>query len=163
MAGSLRLAKILLVAMVAFFTSLVVFNNLTDYYSNFYFVQHVLMMDTTFPDNAGMWRSINSPFLHHAFYAFLIASEVAVALLAIWGVVKLWGSRNDGSVFNRAKAPAVWALVSGIALWFGGFIAVGGEWFLMWQSGVWNGQEAAFRIVTVFGLILLFLVQDDQS
>jgi predicted small integral membrane protein len=31
------------------------------------------------------------------------------------------------------------------ALWFVGFMVVGGEWFLMWQSSTWNGQEAAFR------------------
>ena len=31
------------------------------------------------------------------------------------------------------------------ALWFVGFVVVGGEWFLMWQSATWNGQEAACR------------------
>ena len=30
-------------------------------------------------------------------------------------------------------------------MWFVGFVVVGGEWFLMWQSATWNGQEAAFR------------------
>ena len=44
----------------------------------------------------------------------------------------------------------------GICLWFVGFIAVGGEWFLMWQSKIWNGQDAAFRMFTMLFLILLY-------
>jgi predicted small integral membrane protein len=39
-----------------------------------------------------------------------------------------------------------------------GFIAVGGEWFLMWQSTTWNGIEAAFRYVTLAGLAMLVLL-----
>jgi predicted small integral membrane protein len=38
---------------------------------------------------------------------------------------------------------------------------VGGEWFLMWQSKNWNGQDAAFRMFAVVGIVLLFLVQQD--
>ena len=57
----IRLSKISLVASSAFFLLLVVFNNLTDYGSNFEFVRHVLSMDTTFPGNQGMWRALNSP------------------------------------------------------------------------------------------------------
>ena len=49
-----RLAKVLLAAAVGFYLALVVFNNLTDYGSNYVFIQHVLAMDTTFPGNAGM-------------------------------------------------------------------------------------------------------------
>ena len=41
------------------------------------------------------------------------------------------------------------------------FLSVGGEWFLMWQSKNWNGQDAAFRMFTVIGIVLLFLVQQD--
>jgi predicted small integral membrane protein len=41
------------------------------------------------------------------------------------------------------------------------FLSVGGEWFLMWQSKNWNGQDAAFRMFTVVGIVLLFLVQQD--
>ena len=46
-------------------------------------------------------------------------------------------------------------------LWFTGFIAVGGEWFLMWQSEKWNGQNAAFRLVVIIGITLVYLVQPD--
>lgn len=31
----------------------------------------------------------------------------------------------------------------------------------MWQSPTWNGQEAAFRMFTVVGLVLLIVLQPD--
>ena len=48
-----RAAKLLLLAGIALDYTLVVFNNLTDFDSNYQFVRHVLMMDSTFPDNHG--------------------------------------------------------------------------------------------------------------
>ena len=48
-----RIAKLLLLAGIALFYSLVVFNNLTDFNSNYQLVRHVLMMDTTIPGNHG--------------------------------------------------------------------------------------------------------------
>lgn len=36
-----------------------------------------------------------------------------------------------------------------------GFIAVGGEWFSMWQSKDWNGLEAATRVFLLSGVVLL--------
>ena len=44
----LRTAKVLLMAGVAIFYTLLVFDNSTDYDSNYQFVRHVLMMDSTF-------------------------------------------------------------------------------------------------------------------
>ncbi|MDP9041719.1 MAG: DUF2165 domain-containing protein [Bacteroidota bacterium] len=41
---------------------LVVFGNITDYFTNFLFVEHVLKMDTTFPENHIHYRSINECF-----------------------------------------------------------------------------------------------------
>ncbi len=58
---AIRSCKMLLLAAMAFFFTLVVFNNLTDFDSNYQFVRHVLMMDSTFPGNHGMWRAIRAP------------------------------------------------------------------------------------------------------
>lgn len=38
-------------------------------------------------------------------------------------------------------------LTLGFTLWFAGFMIVGAEWFQMWQSTTWNGQQAAFRFI----------------
>ena len=156
-----RYSKVILVAAAALFASLVAFNNLTDYGSNYDFVHHVLKMDTTFPGNRAMWRAVESPALYHASYVLIIAIEILVAVLCWLGGFRLLSAIRDANRFNRAKGVAIAGLTLGIVLWFTGFITVGGEWFLMWQSQTWNGQQAAFRFVVVLGLVLVYLVQPD--
>jgi predicted small integral membrane protein len=48
-------------------------------------------------------------------------------------------------------------------MWLLAFLGAGGEWFLMWQSKSWNGQDAAFRMFTVIGMVLLLLAQPEQE
>ncbi len=158
-----RASKIALVWAVALFSSLVVFNNVTDYGSNYQFVAHVLKMDTTFPDNRGMWRALDSSFIHHTLYGLIILIEAVVAVLCWLGGWRLFRSIHDPVDFNRTKGIAILGLTLGILLWFSGFITIGGEWFLMWQSDTWNGQQAAFRLVVVLGVTLLYLVQPDDE
>jgi|HubBroStandDraft_1064217.scaffolds.fasta_scaffold39868_2 predicted small integral membrane protein len=38
-------------------------------------------------------------------------------------------------------------------------IRVESEWFLMWQSKMWNGQEEAFRMFAIVGVVFLIVVQ----
>jgi len=156
-----RISKITLVWAVAFFASLVVFNNLADYGSNYQFVNHVLRMDTLVSGESARWRAINSAALHQAFYCLVIFVEAIVAVLCWMGGFRLYRSVNDAARFNKAKGIAIAGLTLGILLWFTGFITLGGEWFLMWQSSEWNGQQAAFRLVVVLGITLLYLVQSD--
>jgi predicted small integral membrane protein len=33
----------------------------------------------------------------------------------------------------------------------------------MWQSKTWNGQDAAFRMFTVVGIVLLLVALPDQD
>jgi predicted small integral membrane protein len=65
--------------------------------------------------------------------------------------------------FNKAKRVAVAALTLAMLMWLVAFLSVGGEWFLMWQSKSWYGQDAAFRMFTVIGLVLLFVAQPDSE
>ena len=46
-------------------------------------------------------------------------------------------------------------------MWLVAFLAIGGEWFLMWQSRAWNGQEEAFRNFATVGIVFLILLQPD--
>jgi hypothetical protein len=41
--------------------------------------------------------------------------------------------------------------------------AVGGEWFAMWQSEVWNGQQPAFRICVFILLCTLIVGQKEYD
>ncbi|MGR2705791.1 hypothetical protein B7453_03425 [Pseudomonas sp. IB20] len=159
-----RYAKIILTLVLAAFAGLVAFNNITDYGSNFAFVKHVLSMDTTFPDNAAMYRSITTPGLWHAAYALIILGEALTALLLAWGALSLWRARHAPAIaFNRAKAGATTGLALGFLVWFFGFMVVGGEWFLMWQSHQWNGQEAAFKFYMAILGVQIFLNQPDTD
>ena len=159
-----RAAKLLLLAGVALFYSLVVFNNLTDFDSNYQFVHHVLAMDSTFPGNHGMWRAIPSQAFHLAFYLGIIAWEIATTILLWWGVVRLFRAlRVSAKAFNAAKGFPVMALTLSLLMWLVAFLSVGAEWFLMWQSHTWNGQEAAFRMFAVVGVVLLIMLQPDTE
>ena len=159
-----RAAKLLLLAGIALFYTLVVFNNLTDFDSNYQFVHHVLMMDSTFPGNHGMWRALPSPAFHLVFYVGIIAWEVATMILLWWGaMVLLRALRLPAAAFNAAKRVPVMALTLSMLMWLVAFLTVGAEWFLMWQSHTWNGQEAAFRMFAVVGLVLLIVLQADAE
>lgn len=160
----IRTAKTLLVLAIAFYYTLVVLNNTTDYDSNFQFIRHVLMMDSTFPNNSGMWRAINSPAIHTLFYISIIAWEALTMFLCWWGGIKL--ARNlkaPVATFQQAKNIAIAGLTLSLLMWFIAFLTIGAEWFLMWQSPTWNGQEAAFRMFTVVGIVLLLLVTKDDE
>ena len=160
---TIRISKLLLVAGIALFYVLVVFNNVTDFGSNWLFVQHVLAMDTTLQGNHGMWRALSQPGVKLAFYLSIIAWEIVTMALLVWAVVKLGRALNGtDEEFQRAKGVAVVALTASLLMWLIAFLAVGGEWFLMWQSKIWNGQEEAFRMFTVIGIVLVYLVQPEK-
>ncbi len=159
-----RLAKCLLLSAVALFYTLVVLNNATDYDSNFQFVHHVLLMDSTFPGNHGLWRALPQTGLQTAFYLGIIGWETATAFLLWWGAARLFRHlRAPAAVFEHAKTVGVGALTLGALLWFVAFLTVGGEWFLMWQSPTWNGQEAAFRMFASLMLVLLFVTRPEHD
>lgn len=161
---SLRVAKIALVLAVALFYSVVVFNNLTDYDSNYQFVRHALMMDSTFPNNRAMWHAVNSPTIHTIFYISIILWESITMILCGWGALRLArAATTTAATFNQAKRVSVVALTVGLLMWLVAFLIVGAEWFLMWQSKSWNGQEAAFRMFTIMGIILIFLALPDSD
>jgi predicted small integral membrane protein len=153
-----RISKCALLLGVTLYYSLVVFNNTTDYDSNYQFVRHVLMMDTTLPGNRGLWRAIDSPVVHTLFYGAIILWEALTGLLCAWGAIRMLRRlRAPAHAFQRSKSLAIAALTLGCLQWLVAFLCVGGEWFLMWQSHTWNGQDAAFRMFAVLGLVLLYI------
>jgi predicted small integral membrane protein len=72
--------------------------------ANFQFVQHVPEMDTTFPGNPLLWRSLRWVPLQHAAYLGIIAAELSLAL----GVL-LWLTGFEvigGEYFLMRQSPA---------------------------------------------------------
>jgi predicted small integral membrane protein len=161
---TLRAAKAAMVAAVALFASLVAFDNVTDYGTNFAFVQHVLSMGTIYPSSTINYRAVTDPALHHAAFALIIAMEIAVAGLCWAGAfVLVRHIRSDAHAFNRVKGVAVAGLLVGFLLWQVGFMSIGGEWFGMWMSAQWNGVPGAFRFVATIALVLIFVAMPDGA
>ena len=159
-----RYAKIIMSLSLAAFCLLVTFDNIADYGTNYLFVQHVMSMDTTFPGNTLMYRSITDPVLWQLAYALVIAAEGVTGILFLAGAIRLIRLRNaSGAAFNQGKSLVIAGCLLAFLVWFLGFMVVAGEWFDMWQSKDWNGQDAAFRFyVTVLGVLIFVSLPDSD-
>src|ERR1700722_8975334 len=149
-----------MVAALAAFALIVAYDNIVDYDSNYEFVRHVLSMDTTFGTSVLKNRAISNETIWHAAYAVIIGAEGMTGLLLAFGaLVLLRRLKSPAGLFNRAQA---WAGV-GFGIWFFGFLVIAGEYFAMWQSKIWNGQEAAFRITAVILAVLIYVSLPDED
>jgi predicted small integral membrane protein len=158
----MRFVKAAMTAAIAALMSLVAFGNVTDYGTNFAFVQHVMSMDTLFPTTTITYRAITSPVLHHAVYDIIIATEIVIALACWLGALALLRARRaPAKAFNRAKTLALAGLTLGFLLYQFGFITLAGEWFGMWMSQQWNGVPSAFRYLMIILVVLIFVAMPD--
>jgi predicted small integral membrane protein len=162
--GTLPFAAAVLVALNGLYMAFVAFGNITDFDTNQPFVQHVLSMDTTnFGAEPGtnldpdvMWRAIENETVQDLAYLGVIVWETLTALVLLGSLVFWARGRDDG--YARARAASTIGLLMLVALFFGGFIGIGGEWFQMWKSQAWNGLDPAFRN-SVLAMITLVVVQ----
>lgn len=160
--SNLRLAQIILSALLAVYGLLVALTNASDYGVNFEFVRMVAGMSDTFGAMKS-GRSIHHPVLLHGMYVLLIAAEAGSGLLCARGAWQMWRARHAPEIlFEAGKRSAVLGLLLGLTLWFGAFVIVGGEWFLMWQSKTWNAQATAFSLSVFYAIALLILLQKDN-
>ena len=156
-----RLIKILFSCVVALYVSLVCFNNIFDYKSNFPFIRMVATMEDTFSKERNGWRSINTMLWHHVLFILILMWELSVTFFMWLGSLRMIRKlRSAGTEFKQAKKYTSVGLALGVLLWFGVFITIGGEWFLMWQSKTWNAQTTAFFLTACF---LLFLIHHNQE
>ncbi|MBH1936619.1 DUF2165 domain-containing protein [Streptomyces sp. AV19] len=154
--GGLPVAATALTATVAVYILLVVLGNVTDFDTNRDFVRHVLAMDTTYRDEDLMWRAVTSRTLQDLAYLLIIAWEAATAAVLLAATAR-WARALRRGGYERARRTATLGLVMFLLLFGLGFIAIGGEWFAMWQSPRWNGLAAAQRNFLVAGLTLLVI------
>jgi Predicted small integral membrane protein (DUF2165) len=127
-----------------------------------------MMMDSTFPQNQGMWRAINQPWVHTFSCLSIIAWEVVTMLLCWWGgFAMIRALHAQASTFHLAKRVAIGALTLGLSMWLVAFLSVGAEVVfdvatedLGWPrvrishvcrcgSGVVTGVSAGFRPTAV--------------
>ncbi|MEU9454748.1 DUF2165 domain-containing protein [Streptomyces sp. NPDC048277] len=155
---ALSLAAAVLTGTVALYIALVALGNITDFGTNQAFVQHVLAMDTTFKDDDLMWRAITDKGLENTAYVAIIAWETVAALVLVAGTW-FWVRRDNG----RARRVSTYGLLMLVLLFGAGFIAIGGEWFAMWQSKTWNGLDAATRVLVLTGVALVVVQLPERS
>jgi predicted small integral membrane protein len=154
----IRLCKTALVATIALFFIVVGFDNLTDYATNWAFVQHVLAMDTIFESSTLKWRAITDPRLARLAYWSVIAWELVTAAILVFATQRLTAACRDRQRFCEAKPMAVLGLTFGLLLYGLGFTIIGGEWFAMWQSQTGSGLDSAARFILLDGVVLLVLL-----
>jgi predicted small integral membrane protein len=159
------MAVAVLTAITASYLLLVVLGNVTDYGTNRAFVEHVLAMDTTFQSPNTMWRAITSPGLVTVAYLAIIAWEAVAALVLVAAFVSWLRVVFGGQDAATARLLSSTGLVMVVLLFGGGFIAIGGEWFQMWQSKSWNGLQAALQnfLVASVGLVLVHVVGRERK
>ena len=159
---TVRYSKMAMVLCLGIFASLVAFTNLTDLAGNRPFVQHVLSMDTTFRAPSAAYRAVTNPLMWAIAYGLIILGEALSGMLMLAAAIRMFLARNRAADdFGRARMVFHFGALAGFLVWFLGFMTIGGEWFLMWQSTVWNGQESAFRFYTTILLVLVYVNQPD--
>jgi predicted small integral membrane protein len=161
---AVRLAKIVSVGAIALYMALVVFNNVTDYWTNFAYVTAVLDIEQISPRSDIRWRAVTSPLFHHAAFVLIIVTEFAIAVLTGAGALAMARAlKAPAQKFARSKAEAVVGLALGFLLYEGGFVAVAGEWFGMWQSAAADAVPSAFRILsTMLGILIFVSLKDEE-
>ena len=133
-------------------TLIAAYSNLRYPSVNRAFVRHTLAMDTTFPDGARD-RAIESERVVGLAHNGVIVTETLSGLLCLVGGLLLPFNRA-GLVLGRI------GLAVGVLLFFGGFRAIGGEWFQMWQSKDWNGLPDGERIGLMMAILWVGLGDD---
>ena len=156
-----RLVTSVFVLMVASYYLVVAFDNITNptnpNASNWPFVQGVLSGDGVPADSGFEWRFIDATWFQAASYIGIMAMEaITGAVLLIAGVLALRAARSTSGWAAAQRWTYVGGL-AGLAVFFFGFIVVGGNWFIMYLNSKWNGLEPAFQN-SVATLLMLVLV-----
>lgn len=161
--GSPHTVSAVVTAVTALYLLLVVFGNITDYETNRAFVEHVFAMDTTFQSPNTMWRAITSPALVTIAYVLIIVWEAVTALVLAAAFVAWLRVLFGGREATTARQLSSAGLVMQLLLFGGGFIAIGGEWFVMWQSKSWNGLQPALQNFTIAGISLVLVYVSSRE
>ena len=154
----IRYSKVILMAYISFFGLLVMIHNFFDYNSNYVYVAHILSMDTTTANDNIMYRAIDSPYLHHRIYWFIITMEVTYTVLCLMGTYHLYRKINDSAeAFHEAKKFSIMGILVAIFIYYVCLQTVGVEWFDMDTSQTWNAKDWARHIVYFIFPVMIYI------
>ena len=167
--GELPFAAGVFTLIMGTYVGLVAFGNVTDPGTNWPFIQHVLSMDTVnFGDgpNANVaWRAVTNESFQVLAYIGVIVWEIATTIVLLLGGFTWMRALLKGSSLELGRRLASLGFVMVLALFFLGFLAIGGEFFYMWSSSQWNGTDPAFRntVLASLGLILVHFAKNTKN
>ncbi len=111
-----------------------------------------------------LWRATEHPVMIYGGSLFIVLTELLMACLLSFGAYQMWQARAlDKASFNNAKRYALWGCLSGVVLFYGGFLMVAGNWFFLWATPAAGSLETAFRYATLILLIMLFVAETNQD
>jgi predicted small integral membrane protein len=101
----------------------------------------------------------SSPALAWAALAVVLAGEFSVAIFGIKGAWDLFATRKGSAKqFQAAKTAGLYAGALALLTWFGLFLAIGANFFQMWQTPMGsNSQDHAFQFAAISALTILFV------
>ncbi len=159
-----RVTASVFVLMVAAYYLMVAFDNITNptnpNASNWPFVQGVLSGDGVPVDSGFGYRFIDAQWFQVIAYLGIMAGESLTGIFLV--IAGILGLRRSGSC-PRWGGAQKWTFAGGtlgLAVFFLGFMAIGGNWFIMYLNSKWNGLQPAFQnsVMTVFMLVLVSVV-----
>jgi predicted small integral membrane protein len=155
-----RVITSLFILMVAAYYLVVGFDNITNptnpNASNWPFVKGVLSGDGVPAESGFEWRFIDATWFQAASYiAVMVFETLTGILLFIAGILGLRASASSDR-WNHAQKLTFLGGFLGLAVFFFGFMVVGGNWFIMYLNSKWNGLTPAFQnsVMTITMLIL---------
>src|SRR5947207_1212321 len=112
---------------------------------------------TTYPHTLFFYS--NSSAFHWAALIIVLICEFSVALFGLKGALDLFVARNGtAEQFHAAKMAGLWAGGLALLTWFGLFLAIGANFFQMWQTPMGSSSQAhAFDFAAISALTILFV------
>lgn len=146
--------KAVLSLTTAMVMSIIVLNNVQDRKNGLTYTAHALNM-TYVPDGPLHYRSISDRRYVIGMYTIVVVWEALIAVLCALGAALM--HKRIGLMLSKLGH------VLGALLFFGAFRGIAGQWFLMWQSGSFNGLPDAHRMLQwMLAMLVLLHMRDEQ-
>ena len=160
---NIRHMKIIVLCTIALYFTFLVFNNFTNFDSNFKSLKSVFEMEGVFDTHLISWRAISNSHIQQGAFFFLIAWQILTALLC-WGgsLVMFKNIHADHEKFSESKKIALAGLTAGFLFFMIGFVIIGSEWFNMWQS-MWKNLQLKTLVYAILLLGCMIFVSTKEE
>ncbi len=159
-----RLAKTLLIALVALWGVIGAAGNFSHLNTAYDAVRSVTLMPTFPAEAAPPWRTENAVVVWLG-VALIVSGKLAAAILCGIGTYSMFKNRKaDSAAFQHAKRYGLVGCALAVAMLFGGFSIIGETLYAMFRHPEHlKAAEGAFRYGGMIALIMIFVGQSDRD